>query len=246
MLFCLPTMELGVDNASLNVVNLRNVPPTPANYAQGSGRAGRSGQPALVHMFCSSWHSHDQYFFRRSERVVSGQVAPPQVDLANEDPVRAHIHAICLVETGVSLGSALTDVLDVDVEDPSLELKPSVRTEIENAHARDRARGWTRADQHRGVRTGGRDRARRRRRACASTASADGRTGRGSIDLVQPQQPVGGVGSILLGPGGARGGLRRPGQVVVRRVSRVARPGSSAARSATGRTRSNRPRRAPR
>ena len=27
-------MELGVDIAELNVVNLRNVPPTPANYAQ--------------------------------------------------------------------------------------------------------------------------------------------------------------------------------------------------------------------
>jgi hypothetical protein len=32
LLFCSPTMELGVDIAQLNVVNLRNVPPTPANY----------------------------------------------------------------------------------------------------------------------------------------------------------------------------------------------------------------------
>ena len=40
VLFCSPTMELGVDIAELNVVNMRNVPPTPANYAQRSGRAG--------------------------------------------------------------------------------------------------------------------------------------------------------------------------------------------------------------
>jgi hypothetical protein len=34
VLFCSPTMELAVDIAELNVVNMRNVPPTPANYAQ--------------------------------------------------------------------------------------------------------------------------------------------------------------------------------------------------------------------
>jgi hypothetical protein len=54
ILYCSPTMELGVDIAELNVVNMRNVPPTPANYAQRSGRAGRSGQPALVFTYCSS------------------------------------------------------------------------------------------------------------------------------------------------------------------------------------------------
>ena len=138
-------MELGVDIASLNVVNLRNVPPTPANYAQRSGRAGRSGQPALVYTFCSSWNSHDQYFFRRPQRMVSGQVAPPQLDLANEDLVRAHVHAIWLSETGVSLGTALTDILDVEGEQPTLELRDSVRTQTESGSARLRAKA--RAEQ---------------------------------------------------------------------------------------------------
>ncbi len=113
ILYCSPTMELGIDISDLNVVNLRNIPPTPANYAQRSGRTGRSGQPALVFSYCSTGSPHDQYFFKRPEQMVAGAVTPPHLDLTNEDLIRAHIHAIWLAETGLSLGSSLKDLLDL-------------------------------------------------------------------------------------------------------------------------------------
>lgn len=143
VLYCSPTMELGVDISELNVVNMRNVPPTPANYAQRSGRAGRSGQPAFVITYCSAGSPHDQYFFRRPEQMVAGAVAPPRIDLANEDLVRAHVYAVWLSETGINLGETLKDILDLDGNNPTLNLLENVvkDAESQSAHKRSFNRG---------------------------------------------------------------------------------------------------------
>ncbi|NIM13349.1 MAG: DEAD/DEAH box helicase [Candidatus Aminicenantes bacterium] len=130
ILYCSPTMELGVDIRDLNVVNMRNVPPTPANYAQRGGRAGRSGQPALIFTYCSVGSSHDQYFFKHPPLMVAGAVKTPCLDLANEDLIRAHIHAVWLAETGLSLGTTLKEILDISGDNPTLEIKNEVRDSI--------------------------------------------------------------------------------------------------------------------
>lgn len=143
ILYCSPTMELGIDIAELNLVNLRNVPPTPANYAQRSGRAGRSGTPALVFSYCTIGNSHDQYFFNRPHLMVSGSVSAPRIELANEDLVRAHVHAIWLAESGLKLGRNLTQLLSLEGETPTLALQPSVADALAGAPARTRAKART-------------------------------------------------------------------------------------------------------
>lgn len=140
ILFCSPTMELGIDIKDLNAVNMRNVPPTPANYAQRSGRAGRSGQPALVFTYCSFGSPHDQYFFKQPELMVSGQVQTPRIDVANEDLVRSHIHAVWLRESGLDLGNTPADLVELGGDAPSLELLPSVRDNVQSPRANQQAR----------------------------------------------------------------------------------------------------------
>ncbi|MCM2429193.1 DEAD/DEAH box helicase [Streptomyces sp. RKAG337] len=145
LMYCSPTMELGVDIATLNAVGMRNVPPTPANYAQRSGRAGRSGQPALVTTYCSTGSAHDQYYFRRPQLMVSGSVTPPRLDLGNEELLSSHVRAIWLAETGVALGPRLTGLIDAETPAPApgeqvpLALTRRMRADLDDEAARRRA-----------------------------------------------------------------------------------------------------------
>ena len=113
ILFCSPTMELGVDIKDLSVVHMRNVPPTPANYAQRSGRAGRGGKAALVLAFASHGNVHDQYFFQNKRDMIAGAVAPPRIDIVNKELIEAHLQSTWLSIVKPELGRSVAEVLEL-------------------------------------------------------------------------------------------------------------------------------------
>lgn len=128
-LYCSPTMELGIDIANLNVVHMRNAPPNPANYAQRSGRAGRTGQAALVFTYCSTYSNHDRHYFARQAEMVAGIVAPPKLELVNEELLLTHLHALFLSEVG--LGELDSSILNLVTEgEKGLPLAGTVREKL--------------------------------------------------------------------------------------------------------------------
>jgi ATP-dependent helicase YprA (DUF1998 family) len=102
VLACTPTLEVGVSLDDLHSVILRNLPPTPANYVQRVGRAGRRSKVALAFAHAGQ-APHDSYFFERPADLISGLVRAPSISLDNEPLLRRHVNSLVYELLGLDL-----------------------------------------------------------------------------------------------------------------------------------------------
>ena len=95
-LSCSTTFEMGVDVGSLETVYLRDVPPSPSNYVQRAGRAGRGRGSAAFVMTYAKLSSHDFTYYDAPERMISGRISAPVFEVENEKILYRHIFAVAI------------------------------------------------------------------------------------------------------------------------------------------------------
>lgn len=95
VLSCSTTMEMGIDLGGLTIVSMTNAPPSPANFHQRAGRAGRRGEAVAASFTLCRAQPHDLRVFQHPEWILR-PTAAPRVRLESRTIVQRHVNALAL------------------------------------------------------------------------------------------------------------------------------------------------------
>jgi len=96
ILSCSTTMEMGVDIGGVSSVAMNNAPPSPANYLQRAGRAGRRKESAAVCFTLCQSSPHGEAVFMNPAWPFRTKITLPNVSLQSDRIIQRHINALVL------------------------------------------------------------------------------------------------------------------------------------------------------
>lgn len=96
ILNCSTTMEMGVDIGGISAVVMNNVPPSPANYLQRAGRAGRRAEARSLAFTICTPNPIGLNVMADPLWALNHRIAPPMLSFNSELVIERHMNAFFL------------------------------------------------------------------------------------------------------------------------------------------------------